>query len=71
MKMNIESTKVELIDWIIKINDQYSLKRILSLKEKLSLGEEKKVEIFGSGKHLIEQIADDFNEPLEDFKEYQ
>ena len=25
---------------------------------------------FGAGKHLIGFIADDFNEPLEDFKDY-
>jgi len=29
------------------------------------------MEIFCSGKHLIEYIGDDFNEQLDDFKEYQ
>jgi hypothetical protein len=25
---------------------------------------------FGSGKHIFTYIADDFNEPMDDFKEY-
>jgi hypothetical protein len=30
----------------------------------------KKVSKFGSGKHLVKWISHDFDEPLEDFKEY-
>ncbi len=30
----------------------------------------KKVPKFGSGKHLINWISPDFDEPLDDFKEY-
>lgn len=33
-------------------------------------GSDKKTREFGSMKGLIVQIADDFDEPLEDFKEY-
>ena len=70
--MNIDTVKVELIDWIARLNDQDAIDKILVLKRKMSLKEEKSdTRIFGSGKHLVEYIADDFNEPLDAFKEHQ
>jgi hypothetical protein len=35
-----------------------------------SVGEKKPQPVFGSGKGLITYMADDFDAPLEDFKEY-
>ncbi len=71
--MNVDTIKVELIDWIARLNDQYSINKILTLKERLSTKTKMKSDskIFGSGKHLVEYIADDFNEPLDQFNEYQ
>jgi hypothetical protein len=70
--MNIDTVKVELIDWIARLNDQNAINRILTLKKKLSpKKEEQGSKIFGSGKYLVEYIADDYNEPLDGFKEYQ
>ncbi len=69
--MNVDTIKVELIDWIARLNDQYSINKILALKKKLSAKTKSDSKIFGSGKHLVEYIADDFNEPLDEFKEYQ
>jgi hypothetical protein len=69
--MNIDTIKVELIDWIAQLNDQHSINKILTLKKKLSTSRKTDSKIFGSGKHLVEYIADDFNDPLDLFKEYQ
>ena len=71
--MNVDAKKVELIDWIAKLNDQVSIDKVLTLKKKLSDKKDKKSnkEIFGSGKHLVEYISDDFNEPLDIFNDYQ
>jgi hypothetical protein len=69
--MNIDTIKVELIDWIAQLNDQHSINKILTLKKKLSTSRKSDSKIFGSGKHLVEHIADDFNDPLDLFKEYQ
>ena len=69
--MNVDSLKVELIDWIAKLNDNSAIERIISLKKELTHPGLKKTRIFGSGKHLISFIANDFNEPLDIFKEYQ
>lgn len=69
--MNADTVKVELIDWIARLSDQYSINKILSLKKELNAIAKSDSKIFGSGKHLIEYISDDFNEPLNDFKEYQ
>ena len=70
--MNIDTIKIELIDWIAQLKDQHSISRLLILKKKLSIKKAEPVsKIFGSGKHLVEYIADDFNAPLDAFKEYQ
>ena len=65
--MNVDSIKIELIDWIAQLKDQRSINRIVSLKQKLSDVKKSESKIFGSGKHLIEFIDDDFNESLEQF----
>lgn len=70
--MHIDSLKVELIDWIAKLHDPESIKKLLNLKEKLKTSKNKpEAKIFGSGKDLIGYIADDFNEPLDAFNAYQ
>lgn len=70
--MNIDSIKVELINWIAQLNDQQDIYTLLSLKKKLKLKRAPSdSEIFGSGKDLVEYIADDFNEPLDMFNGYQ
>ncbi|MEA3495557.1 MAG: type II toxin-antitoxin system prevent-host-death family antitoxin [Bacteroidota bacterium] len=69
--MNADTVKIELIDWIATLSDEYSISKILSLKKELSATSKTKAKIFGSGKHLFEFISDDFNEPVADFNEYQ
>lgn len=70
--MNVDTIKVELIDWIARLNDPNSINKILALKNQLGASKrESDSKIFGSGKHLVEYIADDFNDPLDMFKEYQ
>ena len=69
--MNVDTIKIELIHWIARLSDQYSINKILTLKKELSTTDKTDSKIFGSGKYLIEYISDDFNEPLNEFKEYQ
>ena len=69
--MNVDTIKVELINWIAKLNDQYSINKLLNLKNELSITDKTDSKIFGSGKHIIEYISDDFNEPLDEFNEYK
>jgi hypothetical protein len=68
--MNVDTVKIELIDWITRLKDPLLISKLLELKK---TGTERKAEskVYGSGKHLIEFIAEDFNEPLDDFKPYQ
>jgi hypothetical protein len=65
--MNVDSIKVELIDWIARLNDPNSIGKVLSLKKDLTRKNHKSTRV----KHLISQISDDFNEPLEMFNEFQ
>lgn len=70
--MNIDSLKIELIDWISQLTDPSSVKTLLEIKKKVEKSKKKpETKIFGSGKHLIAHISDDFNTPLEMFKDYQ
>ena len=65
----METEKLELIHWITELNDIHLIEKIIKLKKEASQQETKK-RVFGSGKQLIGTIAEDFNEPLDDFKEY-
>lgn len=68
----MDAIKIELIDWIAKLKDQQAINDVLSIKSKFSKPKSKSSsKIFGSGKHLIYYVSDDFNEPLDVFKEYQ
>lgn len=69
--MNIDSIKVELIDWIAKLNDQKAINSLLTLKKRLSQDARSDTKIFGSGKHLIAFIEEDFNAPLDQFNDYK
>ena len=65
--------KKELIDWINQLDDEQTINRLLKLKKEAAKTKKKEAgsKIFGSGKHLIKYVADDFNEPLEMFKPYE
>ena len=70
--MNLDTTKVELIDWIAQTNDARAINKLVSLKNELNTQKDNpKSKIYGSGKHLIDYVAEDFNEPLDMFKNYQ
>jgi len=69
--MNVDTLKIELIDWIAQLDDKQAINKLLLLKAKISKKKNNSnLKIFGSGKHLIEYIAEDFNEPLDMFNEY-
>jgi len=65
--------KEELIDWINQLDDEQTINRLLKLKKEAGTTRKtkSKSKIYGSGKHLIKYVADDFNEPLDMFKPYE
>lgn len=69
-KMNVDALKIELIDWITQLKDPTIIEKLLELKNKVTSHENKR-KVYGSGKHLVEFIAEDFNEPLDDFDPYK
>jgi len=44
--MNVDSIKVELIDWIARLNNRYSIKKILALKKELNKNSKSDSKIF-------------------------
>ena len=73
MNTDIEHLKFQLISWIIALNDTnllMELSKILQNATQTQQEPPKKVRQFGSMKGLVIYMSDDFNEPLEEFKEY-
>jgi hypothetical protein len=68
--MNIETQKLELIEWISRLQNIHIVNEIQNIKQKEKKPEQESTRKFGSGKHIFTYVADDFNEPLDDFKEY-
>jgi len=69
--MNVEAQKLEIIQWILKLKDASAIKKIFNLMQSESKQRNKNTaRKFGSGKHIFTYISEDFDEPLEDFKEY-
>ncbi|WP_375562980.1 hypothetical protein ACE193_10790 [Bernardetia sp. OM2101] len=69
-----EELKYKLINWIVNLNDSKKLEQLMNLLQKdetlnstISNTEKRK---FGFGKGTYTNVADDFDEPLDDFKEY-
>lgn len=73
MNTDIEHLKYQLISWIIMLNDTnllMELSKILQNAPQAQQEPPKKVRQFGSMKGLVVYMSEDFNEPLEEFKEY-
>lgn len=70
LAMNVETVKSELISWIEKLSDKHIIKRLLSVKKEVTSEPKPSQTAYGSGKHLVAHIADDFNEPLDLFGDY-
>jgi Protein of unknown function (DUF2281) len=73
MATEIEHLKYQLISWIVALNDAELLREQSQMRQQVAQVEESsnlKVRQFGGGKGMFPFIADDFNEPLEEFKIY-
>lgn len=68
-KKNIEHEKLEIINWIINIKDEKLLNKINHIKEE-STKKEPNIRKFGFAKGTFTSISDDFDAPLEEFKDY-
>lgn len=64
--------KLELMDWINHLNDTSILKTLTELKSNIGKQPLKNIpkRDFTDGKHIFPYVSQDFNEPLDDFKEY-
>ena len=70
--LNVSNKKLELLDWILHLDDKSVLESLEYLKQNSLIHEKIAKEDqpeYGCLKGLIE-ISDDFDEPLEDFKDY-
>ncbi len=67
--MSVEAQKLEIIEWILKLKDASAIREIMKVK-KSTTGRKTGTRKFGGGKHIFTYVAEDFDEPLADFKEY-
>lgn len=68
--MTSQTQKLELIQWIIELKNARLLSEVSALKKQTEQSSIVFKRTFGCGKEVIIDIAEDFNAPLEDFKEY-
>ncbi|MBC8486458.1 MAG: DUF2281 domain-containing protein [Bacteroidetes bacterium] len=68
--MNIQTKKLELLDWIIQINDISIIREVENFIGSLKQPKPLKKRKFGCGKGIFTYVSDDFDESLDDFKEY-
>lgn len=66
--MNLETSKIELIDWILSLKDSNEIKKLLDFKNIES--EKQKKRQPGFGKNIFTYVSEDFNEPLKEFSDY-
>ena len=67
--MNVEAQKLEIIEWVLKLKDISAIKEIMRVKN-IHNNKKHGTRKFGSGKNIFTYIAEGFDEPLPDFKEY-
>jgi hypothetical protein len=66
--MEIAAKKLELLDWLLHVTDETIISQLDRLRKK-SVDKTSDSPKFGRLKGKI-RMADDFNAPLDDFKEY-
>ncbi len=68
--MDIQTKKLELLNWIMQINDVSIIREVENFVGSFKQPKKLKKRKFGCGKGIFTNISDDFDEPLDDFKEY-
>ncbi len=68
LAMNVDSQKLEIIEWVSRLKNSQIIEEIIKLRDR-EIGQPNRqpVRKFGSGKHLITYIAEDFNDPIDHF----
>jgi len=69
--MTLTSQKLELIQWISNLDNARLLKEIAEIRNRTTSQNTEPKRFFGCGKDIVLEIAEDFNEPLDHFNEYQ
>lgn len=78
--MNLQAKKLELISQLVYVEDKAIIQQIDILIQKAlqnipvilqSKEESEPIPLkFGAAKNMIQYMAEDFNEPIDDFKDY-
>lgn len=68
--MNEQAQKLDLIRWIADLDDAGVLHQLAEIKDQGRPNFSPVKRKFGDGKHIFTYVAEDFNEPLDDFREY-
>lgn len=68
-----EEAKYKLINWIVNLNDSKKVEQLMKLLQKDEVTNQTILAVekrqFGFAKGTYTHVADDFDEPLDDFKE--
>ncbi len=70
--MNVDAQKLEIIEWVSRLQDSQIVQELLKFREKKMVqGKKRAPRKLGDGKYLISYIAEDFNDPIDHFKDYE
>ncbi len=64
--MNVEAQKLEIIDWVLKLKDDSTLKEVIKVKN-TPFRKKQGTRKFGGGKNIFTYVAEDFDAPPADF----
>lgn len=68
--MSTQAQKLDLIQWVASLEDPLLIQQLTILKNKSQSTPPTPKREFGSGKNVFLAITDNFNDPIEAFKDY-
>ena len=67
--MSVNTQKLEIIEWLIKLREASTIREIMKVKNRCSTAKFR-TRKFGSGRNIFTYVADDFDVTPKDFKDY-
>ncbi|RAI77373.1 hypothetical protein HMF3257_30190 [Spirosoma telluris] len=68
--MSTQAQKLDLIQWVASLDDPQLIQQLTLFKKKSQSTLPTPKRVFGSGKNVFLAVTDNFNDPIEAFKDY-
>lgn len=68
--MDTQAQKLTLIQWVAALDDPRTIQQLITLKRQSQSEKPLPKRVLGDGKDVQEHVSDDFNDPIDAFKDY-